>query len=115
MRHYFLAVICAGLLSGCASVAVTQDVLQRNTAHALGIEVGAFTISDRVDEGVKTSYRVKTKAGRQYSCYVTGVMSYAGRTVSDALCTELGGGKKPASGGGKGQQCNDLLKAAGKC
>ncbi|MDR1890389.1 MAG: hypothetical protein LBQ81_13635 [Zoogloeaceae bacterium] len=115
MEYHLSIILCAVLLSGCASVAVTEDAIKRNTAHTLGLEVNDFTISDRVDEGVKTSYRVKTKAGRRYSCYVTGTMSYMGRVVSDALCTELGGSGKPASGGNKGQQCNDLLKAAGKC
>jgi hypothetical protein len=111
--HFFI--ICAVLLSGCASVAVTEDVIRRNTAHTLGLETDAFTISDRLDEGAKTSYKVKTKAGRRYSCYVMGAVSVVGRTVSDALCTELSGNGKPAPGGSKPQQCNDLLKAAGKC
>ncbi|MFZ3118563.1 MAG: hypothetical protein WA159_09605 [Variovorax sp.] len=106
-------------LAGCAATAVTSDALQKNTAFALGVDSSAFTISDRVDEGVKTTYRVATRSGKTYSCYVTGAISITGRNVSDAICTEMG---KPAgaTAGPAGRStnpanCNALLKAAGRC
>ena len=117
------ALISAGVLtafvSGCASVAVTGDAIETNTAHALGVDKGTFTISDRVDEGVKTTYNVKTNAGKRYSCYVTVKVSVMGRIVSDAMCNEIKSGKQ-ASGSagaaaGAAPACNALLKAAGKC
>lgn len=106
----------AALASGCASVAVSNDAIEQNTAMALGIPKGSFTVSDRVDDGFKSSYTVKTNAGKQYGCYVTGTVSYYGRQVSDAVCTEVGKTAKPAPGAAaSGGSCNALLKAAGKC
>ncbi len=75
---------------------------------------GNFTISDRVDDGVKSSYAVQTKTGKKYSCYVTGTVSYMGRVVSDAVCNEIGGKQTKQAAQSNGT-CNALLKAAGKC
>lgn len=114
-RYQVIGVSVAALLfAGCAATAVTQDTLEKNTAFALGLEPGTFQISDRNDQGIKTSYRVTTRAGRKYACYVEGAVGLAGRVVSDALCTETGrpASTAPASGGAA---CNALLKAAGRC
>ncbi|MFN3468113.1 MAG: hypothetical protein ACK4Z7_00280 [Novosphingobium sp.] len=106
----------AALASGCASVAVSNDAIEQNTAQALGLAKGSFTIADRVDDGVKASYTVKTNTGKQYACYVTGTVSVVGRVVSDPVCSEVGKGGKPAAGAAAaGGSCNALLKAAGKC
>ena len=108
------AAILAALTSACASFSVTDDAIERNTAQALGLAKGTFTVTDRSNDGVKASYMVRTDSGKQYSCYVTGGVSQLGRAVSDAICSELGKGGaigKPATGG----TCNALLKAAGKC
>lgn len=100
---------------GCASVAVSDDAIERNTAASLGLEKGTFTISDRNDDGVKATYAVKTNNGRKYTCYVTGGVSYLGRVVSDAVCTELGKPTRQAAPAVTNGSCNALLKAAGKC
>lgn len=106
----------AAFTAGCASVAVSNNAIEQNTASALGLEKGTFTISDRVDDGVKSSYAVKTNSGKKYSCYVTGTVSVMGRVVSDAVCNEVGKPAKQAAGtGSAGGSCNALLKAAGKC
>lgn len=60
------------LLGGCASVAVTSDAIERNTAFALGMNKADFTISKRQDAGVKTTYVATTEAGKKSSCYVAG-------------------------------------------
>ncbi len=101
------------LAAGCASFAVTEDKLQQRTALALVVDQGDFTISNRVDDGVRTDYIATTKAGKIYNCYVEGSVSITGRVVSDALCAEKGKSGKEAMS--PGTQCNDLLKAAGKC
>lgn len=112
----FPLVAAAVLVGGCASVAVTDDAIQRNTAVTLGVDSGALTISDRENDGVKTTYVAKTVNGRTYNCYVTGTVSVVGRVVSDAVCTEL---RKSSPGKAtqaeKAPTCNALLKAAGKC
>ena len=114
------ALACIGLAlvaaAGCASVAVTGDALQRNTATALNVPAGSFTIANRVDSGVKTTYDVTTAGGQTYSCYVTGALSVVGRSVSDAVCHPVG--KTTAAAGAPAAApatCNALLKAAGKC
>ena len=106
-------------ISGCASVAVSDGAIERNTAQALGIDKGSFVISDRVDDGVKSTYMVSTKSGKKYSCYVTGGVGITGKVVSDALCSELkqqgSPVAAPARTGARNQSCNALLTAAGKC
>ncbi|MDR1275957.1 MAG: hypothetical protein LBL72_06225 [Candidatus Accumulibacter sp.] len=106
------------LLAGCASVAVTDDALVENTSRALGLPPSAFTISDRKDSGVKTTYTAKTRRGKTYSCFVTGTLSVVGRAVSEAMCDEIVGGRSGASSATRKpavKECNDLLKAAGRC
>lgn len=107
-------VVLAGLVAGCASVAVTSDAIEKNTAFAIGLERGNFKISNREDDGVKTTYLVTTNAGKKYNCYVTGTVSVIGRVVSDAVCNQVGKSAKQASTATT-QSCNALLKAAGKC
>lgn len=107
--------VLVSFFAGCASVAVSNDAIEQNTASTLGLAKGSFTISDRVDSGVKTSYTVKTNTNKQYACYVTGTMSVMGRNVSDAICTETAAGAKPAGATAPSGSCNALLKAAGKC
>jgi hypothetical protein len=107
------------LLAACASMAVTDDAIVTNTARALGLDKNDFTVSDRADSGTQTTYAVRTKAGRSYSCYVTGSMSVTGRIVSDALCTEAAKAgsapAKPTATPPKDPNCNALLRAAGRC
>lgn len=89
MKRLMMA-ICAVLFSGCASMAVTDDLLQQRTAFALGLDADGFTISDRQDDGFRTQYAVKTKTGQRHSCYVTGTFTQFGRSVSDAICNKPG-------------------------
>lgn len=84
------ACLAALAASGCASMAVTQESLEDKTSFALGLDRGDFTINNRVDEGVQTNYVVKTRNGQEYRCYVTGLVTYLGRTVSDAVCNRKG-------------------------
>jgi len=94
---------------------VTSDAIERNTAFALGMDKANFTISERNDDGMKTTYVATTKAGKKYSCYVTGTFSVTGRVVSDALCSASGQPAGTSGGGASGGTCNALLKAAGRC
>lgn len=98
---------------GCASVAVTDDAIVKNTSMAIGLEKNTFTITDREDDGLKTTYKVKTNSGKNYSCYVTGTLSVFGRVVSEAVCTEMSTNTKSSKD--SGTSCNALSKAAGKC
>lgn len=99
----FAAFLAAAVVTGCASVAVTDESLEDKTAFALGLDKGDFTISNRTDSGLDTNYLVKTKKGREYRCYVQGMVTIMGRTVSDAVCNKKG---EPAR--------NPLLERAGR-
>lgn len=84
------ATLFAVALSGCASIAVTDDALVERTAFALGLEKSGFTIENRVNDGVTTRYRVRTKRGDEFNCFVGGSISVIGRSVSEAICTKKG-------------------------
>ena len=53
----------AAMTSACASFSVTDDAIERNTAQALGLAKGTFTVTDRSNDGVKASYMVRTDSG----------------------------------------------------
>lgn len=112
MMAYRLPVLAlsALALTGCASIAVTNELLEQRTAMALGMSASQFTISGRADDGLRTEYDVQTKSGKTYRCYVEGILYYTGRNVSDAICTAMGSAANPPT-----KACNALLKAAGKC
>ena len=86
----FAAALLATALTGCASIAVSDDALVDRTAFVLGLEKGGFTIENRVNDGVTTRYRVRTKRGEEYNCFVGVSISLIGRSVSEALCTKKG-------------------------
>lgn len=116
MKTAFLVSLVALIATGCASVAVKDDNLVKNTAMTLGLSADAFKISNRVDEGIKTTYLVTTTSGKTYGCYVTGAVTLTGRNVSDAVCTEQGRPSAAAAAPAPAATpCNALLKAAGKC
>lgn len=112
MRIAFISMVA--ILSACSSVSVKNDDLESRTSTALNLPKGSFTISNRVDSGVRTDYTV-TAGKSKYACYVTGSISVMGRNVSDAICTGSGKSAPGKPAGSTAQKCNDLLKAAGKC
>jgi hypothetical protein len=109
------------LLGACASVAVTDDAIVQRTATALSQTPANIKITNRVNEGIKTSYLATTADGKAFNCYVTGSVGVTGRVVSDALCTPAApgtaSGAAPAAAAAPAATttCNALLKAAGKC
>jgi hypothetical protein len=87
---------------------VPIEKLQDRTSEALGLDAENFTVSDITRDGVSTRYKVKTKSGKIYRCYVTSVSGlmaklYGAANVSDAVCSANGEPPK-----------NALLEAAGK-
>ena len=82
-----LLAMAALLASGCASVAVSNDAIEQNTAQALGLAKGTFTISDRVDDGVKASYSVKTNTAiaAEQGCNPATVSKWRHRFAQDRL------------------------------
>lgn len=70
-----MLLVAVEMIAGCASVAVSEDVLTQRTSSALGLNPSQFTIYGRTDSGVRTDYSVRTMSGKTYACYVTGMFS----------------------------------------
>lgn len=119
MKCVFKVVVVAAsicLVQGCAMLGAERnvsdaDIISR-TESAIGVPSSNFTISNRVNEGVTARYKVMTKSGKQYNCFVGGSLTGIGKSVSEAVCTALDGSgevqtpKKP---------CDALSRAAGRC
>ena len=119
------------LLTGCAST-LDQEGLEQRTAQAIGRTVGQFAITDRSEEtGGRINYTVTARDGAVYRCYLYGAtgfqkaMSFGQTPHSDAVCTAMAGsqtnrGNQGAAAPGPrgrqaGQECNALLRSAGRC
>lgn len=119
MRKLVLASVGLVLVSsvqGCstlgASFAVSDESLVSRTETAIGLPSSDFTISDRENEGVTARYKVRTKAGKQYNCFVGGSLTGIGKSVSEAVCKPLdGSGNTPSSD----KNCDALSRQAGRC
>lgn len=110
MKYFLYAGIAAVItaISGCSSMVIKDDDIVKKTAFSLGWEKNSFTISDRTDDGVQTTYVATTKAGKKYNCSIDGSFSFGtGSIISDPICNEVG---KLTN-----TKCNALSKAAGKC
>ena len=119
------------LLTGCAST-LDQEGLEQRTAQAIGRTVGQFAITDRSEEtGGRINYTVTARDGAVYRCYLYGAtgfqkaMSFGQTPHSDAVCTVMVGGQANRGNQGAaapgprgrqaGQECNALLRSAGRC
>ena len=119
MHKLMIAALSLALLpsvQGCstlgASFAVSDESLVSRTETAIGLPSSDFSISDRVNEGVTARYKVRTKAGRQYSCFVGGSLTGIGKSVSEAVCKPLG---SPDNAWPSDESCDALSRQAGRC
>lgn len=119
MRRSLIAVaaLSALFLAGCGHISknfVSDADMIAKAEFATGIEASRLSI---VPGSVKSEmdsihYRVKTKGGATYACYFTTIVA----TTSDAICKKIGTkGKDPAKKAVKKEDCNELLRAAGRC
>lgn len=100
-------------LSACASAVIKDDDIVRKTAFSMGLDQSDFTIANRTNDGVQTTYTMTTKSGKKYNCSIDGSFSFGtGRIITDPICNEVGKAESKNSGD---KSCNALLKAAGKC
>ena len=121
MSRTLVALVAAAstlLLVGCGHISknfVSEEDMIDKAEFATGIDKSRLSI---VKGSVKSEmdsihYQVKTKGGAKYSCYFTTLVA----TTSDAVCKKIGSKgkdpvvKKPA----KDDDCNALLRAAGRC
>lgn len=110
------AALVLAALQGCAtlgaSFAVSDGSLIPRTESAIGLPSSEFTISDRVNEGVTARYKVRTRSGKTYNCFVGGSLIGTGKSVSEAVCSPLDG-SAPAER--PGTPCDALSRAAKRC
>lgn len=109
MRNLKLLVISTLLLSGCGTVGnmIIQDTtLEQKAAFALNTTSDKVKISNRHGSVDGTINFVATTKGKSHQCYIT---TMAGAVSSQAICSGANSVNPNA------QQCNALLKAAGRC
>ena len=117
---FVLALSAAALMTGCGhlgkSMAKPEQLLDK-AEFATGIDRSQLSVVEGSVEGTMDSvqYRVKAKNGKVFRCYYTTIIY----TTSDAICTPI-----DRSGRAMEQQkkktredgnCNELLRAAGRC
>ena len=66
-RSIFWTAVLVIFAPACALAEVSAEKIEQRTAFALGLEKGAFTISDLLDEGIRTNYVVKINTGSEVS------------------------------------------------
>ena len=105
----FLPLLAATFFVGCGTVGnmVIQDkTLEQKAAFALNTTSDKVKISNRQGSIDGTVNFVATTGGKSHQCYITTV---AGAVSSQAICSGSN------SVNSNQQQCNALLKAAGRC
>lgn len=105
----FLAIASLLSITGCASVNVSDSYLLDKAEMATGIQQSNLTLVQNSKEasGSTLNFKVQDKENNIYRCYYEKILFLK----SDAICTKLGETQSSSSN----TNCNDLLKAAGKC
>ena len=113
IRLSIITLAAALTLTACSGVnnaTVSDAKLRERAAFTLGTSPDKVTISNRRNEGI-TIHFTATVGGRATQCYVTNSVTMIGAMTSDALCSDNAAKAALRRTG----QCNDLLKAAGRC
>lgn len=110
----------ASLLCACGQIQ-KQISSEASLLDKAEFATGVSAANLKIVEGSVTAeldsvhYKVKAKNGTLYRCYFTSIVA----TTSDAICTAIDGSGKAMKNqkkkAAKGGNCNDLLRAAGRC
>lgn len=110
----------ASLLCACGQIQ-KQISSEASLLDKAEFATGVSAANLKIVEGSVTAeldsvhYKVKAKNGTLYRCYFTSIVT----TTSDAICTAIDGSGKAMKNqkkkAAKGGNCNDLLRAAGRC
>lgn len=103
----------------------STDRAMKKISMAIGEEPSGFTIASQQQVEAPTGYNgtqytVKTKSGKTYKCEIlepSGLgkaMTWGMASGASAMCTDFTPGSKDKGKTNKAN-CNDLLRAAGKC
>ena len=112
-RHSLLALRLRSNPKQISSEASLLDKAEFATGvSAANLKIVEGSVTAELDS---VHYKVKAKNGTLYRCYFTSIVA----TTSDAICTAIDGSGKAMKNqkkkAAKGGNCNDLLRAAGRC
>ena len=113
MKFKLLLLSIAVALTGCGAIGntvLTDNALKNKASIGLNTNPENISISNRRSDGLDSVRFTATVNGKAHQCYVT---TLAGAISSDAVCSS--GESSVTSSSNSGQQCNALLKAAGRC
>ena len=88
---------------------VFAETIEEKAAFALNADAEDVKVTDVKGKGMKVRFKAHYDGGT-YNCYYTRM-----GVSSDAICSGPIGKKKGAAKPAKGANCNDLLRAAGRC
>lgn len=113
MNRSFLNILIASIatLSGCGVIdkqASTEESFKEKASFSIGALPNEITISDVNSSGFSTVTFNAEANNVKYKCYYESLVA----VKSDAICTKLNGNSDTK---GASDQCNALLKAAGRC
>lgn len=116
MKKILSTLMLCSVLTACGVVGntvISDQSLKEKAAFALNTTADRVVISQRNPSMDSISF-VATVGGASHQCYITTVM---GAISSDALCSGKGSAKsdKASEVKSNNQQCNALLRAAGRC
>ena len=115
MKKIIAFVAVSSMLAACGTVGnsvISDKNLQQKSSIALNTNPENIRISNRRSDGLDSVRFTATANGRSHQCYITTVM---GAISSDAVCSAGNGNQSTSSVKATNQQCNALLKAAGRC
>lgn len=104
-------IVSIATLSGCGVIdkkITTEDAIKEKASFAIGAQPSEIAISNVKSSGFsKVSFNAEAN-NVKYTCYYESAIA----VKSDAICTKLNGKSDTE---GTSNQCNELLKAAGRC
>ncbi len=116
MKILTTAMLLSFLLCGCGHVSnavLSDDSLLDKAEMATGIPKNELLLEKREGGIDDVQFTVKTKDNEVFRCYITSMVAI----TSDAVCKQIGesktkGKRKTVKPTGN---CNELLRAAGRC
>lgn len=107
----FMAAASVLAMTGCATTNVSDEKLLDKAESATGVVKSNLSVVPNSKEasGTDLNFKVQDKSQNIYKCYYMKFLW----NESDAICTKLNA--DGSAGNANTANCNDLLKAAGKC
>ena len=107
----FMAATSVFVMTGCATTNVSDEKLLDKAESATGVVKNNLSVvpGSKEASGTDLNFKVQDKSQNVYKCYYMKFLW----NESDAICTKLNADGSVSNA--NAANCNDLLKAAGKC